>query len=211
MTLVGCSSGGNHLPSSPSSETYRGPSAFSAPETQRLRDFVNSRVVGGVQQIKAHIDWHTCSQRILWPYGYTTASPRACGKRCCSAPSRSPGAAVARSPRSADLLTGGGMPTSRTPPARTTRGPGRAATTPPAGRNSRRAGRELRCLIDPGTARRRGARAGAGLGRLARRGCHRTPYARVRSVTTCPATPGRRVEGPGSGGTGRPCPSPGPG
>ena len=36
-----------------SSETYRGPSAFSAPETQRVRDFVNSRVVGGVQQIKA--------------------------------------------------------------------------------------------------------------------------------------------------------------
>ena len=56
-----------------SSETYRGPSAFSAPETQRVRDFVNSRVVGGVQQIKAHIDWHTYSELILWPYGYTTA------------------------------------------------------------------------------------------------------------------------------------------
>src|SRR3712207_1099845 len=45
-----------------SSETYRGPSAFSAPETQRVRDFVNSRVVNGVQQIKAHIDWHTYSE-----------------------------------------------------------------------------------------------------------------------------------------------------
>jgi len=56
-----------------SSETYRGPSPFSAPETQRVRDFVNSRVVGGVQQIKAHIDWHTYSELILWPYGYTTA------------------------------------------------------------------------------------------------------------------------------------------
>ena len=44
------------------SETYRGPSAFSAPETQRLRDFVNSRVVGGVQQIKANIDFHTYSR-----------------------------------------------------------------------------------------------------------------------------------------------------
>jgi carboxypeptidase T len=55
-----------------SSETYRGPSGFSAPETQRLRDFVNSRVVGGVQQIKANIDWHTYSQLVLWPYGYTT-------------------------------------------------------------------------------------------------------------------------------------------
>jgi carboxypeptidase T len=57
-----------------SSETYRGPSAFSAPETQRVRDFVSSRVVGGVQQIKAAIDWHTYSELVLWPYGYTTAN-----------------------------------------------------------------------------------------------------------------------------------------
>ncbi len=56
-----------------SSETYRGAAPFSAPETQRVRDFVNSRVIGGVQQIKAHIDFHTYSELILWPYGYTTA------------------------------------------------------------------------------------------------------------------------------------------
>ncbi|MBY8853904.1 zinc carboxypeptidase, partial [Saccharothrix sp. MB29] len=37
----------------------------------RVRDFTNSRVVGGVQQIKSHIDWHTYSELILWPYGYT--------------------------------------------------------------------------------------------------------------------------------------------
>ena len=54
-----------------SSDTYRGPSAFSAPETAALRNFVNSRVVGGVQQIKANIDFHTYSQLVLWPYGYT--------------------------------------------------------------------------------------------------------------------------------------------
>ncbi|MEU5692567.1 M14 family metallopeptidase [Actinosynnema sp. NPDC020468] len=66
----GCCGGSS---GSVSSETYRGPSAFSAPETQRVRDFVNSRVVGGVQQIKSHIDWHTYSELILWPYGYTTA------------------------------------------------------------------------------------------------------------------------------------------
>jgi carboxypeptidase T len=60
-----------------SSETYRGASAFSAPETQRLRNFVNSRVVGGVQQIRANIDWHTYSQLVLWPYGYTTANTTA--------------------------------------------------------------------------------------------------------------------------------------
>ena len=57
-----------------SSETYRGASPFSAPETQRVRDFVNSRVVGGAQQIKAHIDFHTYSELVLWPYGYTTAN-----------------------------------------------------------------------------------------------------------------------------------------
>ena len=39
-----------------------------------VRDFVNSRVVGGVQQIKAGIDFHTYSKLVLWPYGYTTAN-----------------------------------------------------------------------------------------------------------------------------------------
>jgi murein tripeptide amidase MpaA len=57
-----------------SSETYRGAAPFSAPETQRVRDFVASRVVGGVQQIKAGIDFHTYSELVLWPYGYTTAN-----------------------------------------------------------------------------------------------------------------------------------------
>lgn len=56
-----------------SSETYRGPSPFSAPETRLVRDFVNSRVVGGKQQIAVAIDFHTYSELILWPYGYTTA------------------------------------------------------------------------------------------------------------------------------------------
>jgi carboxypeptidase T len=50
---------------------YRGPHAFSAPETRALRDFVNSRVVGGVQQIRTHITLHTNGELILWPYGYT--------------------------------------------------------------------------------------------------------------------------------------------
>jgi hypothetical protein len=57
-----------------SSETYRGAAPFSAPETQVVRNFVNGRVVGGVQQIKANIDWHTYSELVLWPYGYTTAN-----------------------------------------------------------------------------------------------------------------------------------------
>ncbi|MEY2426386.1 MAG: carboxypeptidase [Actinomycetota bacterium] len=57
-----------------SSETFRGASAFSAPETRAVRDFVNSRVVGGVQQIKASIDIHTYSELVLWPLGYTYAN-----------------------------------------------------------------------------------------------------------------------------------------
>ena len=57
-----------------SSETYRGASAFSAPETQVVRDFINSRVVGGKQQITVAIDFHTYSELILWPYGYTTTN-----------------------------------------------------------------------------------------------------------------------------------------
>jgi hypothetical protein len=54
-----------------SSETYRGAAAFSAPETQVVRDFVNSRVIGGTQQIKTHIDFHTYAELLMWPYGYT--------------------------------------------------------------------------------------------------------------------------------------------
>ncbi len=54
-----------------SSETYRGASAFSAPETQLLRNFVNSRVAGGCQQIRVANDFHTYSELVLWPYGYT--------------------------------------------------------------------------------------------------------------------------------------------
>ncbi len=60
-----------------SSETYRGAAPFSAPETRVVRDFVNSRVVGGVQQIKTGIDFHTYSELVLWPYGYTTADTAA--------------------------------------------------------------------------------------------------------------------------------------
>jgi hypothetical protein len=51
--------------------TYRGPAPFSAPETQALRDFVESRVIGGVQQIRTHVTLHTNGELILWPYGYT--------------------------------------------------------------------------------------------------------------------------------------------
>jgi carboxypeptidase T len=64
----GCCGGSS---GSKSSITYRGPRAFSAPESRAVASFVRSRVVGGVQQIKAHITFHTNGQLILWPYGHT--------------------------------------------------------------------------------------------------------------------------------------------
>jgi carboxypeptidase T len=64
----GCCGGSS---GSPSSETYRGAAGFSAPETAVVRDFVDSRVVGGVQQITTHIDFHSYGELVLWPYGYT--------------------------------------------------------------------------------------------------------------------------------------------
>jgi carboxypeptidase T len=67
----GCCGGSS---GSPSSSTYRGASAFSAPETQVVRNFINSRVVGGRQQLRVSIDFHTYSELILWPYGYTFAN-----------------------------------------------------------------------------------------------------------------------------------------
>jgi hypothetical protein len=56
-----------------SSETYRGAAPFSAPETTVVRNFVNGRIVNGVQQIKTGIDFHTYSELVLWPFGYTAA------------------------------------------------------------------------------------------------------------------------------------------
>ncbi|PKO23214.1 MAG: carboxypeptidase [Chloroflexi bacterium HGW-Chloroflexi-1] len=50
----------------PSSETYRGPAAFSEPETQVVRDFVLAH-----PDITAAITFHTYAELILYPYGYT--------------------------------------------------------------------------------------------------------------------------------------------
>ena len=64
----GCCGGSS---GNPASLTYRGISAFSAPETRALADFVASRVVDGVQRIKTHVTLHTNGKLILWPYSYT--------------------------------------------------------------------------------------------------------------------------------------------
>ncbi|GAA2783610.1 M14 family metallopeptidase [Streptomyces showdoensis] len=66
----GCCGGSS---GSKSSETYRGTAPESAPEVKVVADFVRSRVVGGKQQIKTGIDFHTYSELVLWPFGWTTA------------------------------------------------------------------------------------------------------------------------------------------
>jgi len=65
----GCCGGSS---SNPAAWDYRGPAPFSAPETRAVRDFVDSRVVDGRQQIRLHITLHTNGEQVLWPYGYTT-------------------------------------------------------------------------------------------------------------------------------------------
>lgn len=59
--------GGEGASANPNSDTYRGPAPFSEPETQALRDFVlgNGRIIG-------HIDFHSYSQFIMWPWSWTS-------------------------------------------------------------------------------------------------------------------------------------------
>ncbi|WP_116244986.1 M14 family metallopeptidase [Nocardiopsis sp. FIRDI 009] len=64
----GCCGGSS---GSTSSSTYRGAYPESAPEVSAVADFVRGRVVGGEQQITSAIDFHTYSELILWPFGYT--------------------------------------------------------------------------------------------------------------------------------------------
>jgi murein tripeptide amidase MpaA len=58
--------GGDGASANPADETYRGPFAFSEPETQALRDFYL-----GHQNIVANIDFHSYGQLVLSPWGYT--------------------------------------------------------------------------------------------------------------------------------------------
>ncbi len=58
--------GGEGASASPSDQTYRGPSAFSEPEVQAMRDLMAAR------HFVAGITYHTYSELVLWPYGYTT-------------------------------------------------------------------------------------------------------------------------------------------
>ncbi len=59
----GCCGGSS---STPSSDLFRGPTAFSEPETQIVRDFVLAH-----PRIRAAITFHTYAELILYPFGYT--------------------------------------------------------------------------------------------------------------------------------------------
>jgi carboxypeptidase T len=62
--------------SHPRSPYFRGSAPFSAPETQAVRDFVESLVFDGRQEIRAAITFHASGRLVMWPYGYTrTAIP----------------------------------------------------------------------------------------------------------------------------------------
>ena len=63
--------GGGNTSANPAAITYRGPAAFSAPETRAMRDFMASRVVDGRQQIRTAITFHEYGRLVMWPYGYT--------------------------------------------------------------------------------------------------------------------------------------------
>lgn len=57
--------GGRGSSSNRRSQIYRGPYAFSEPETQALRDLITR------EPVVAHIDFHSFGQMILYPWGYT--------------------------------------------------------------------------------------------------------------------------------------------
>src|SRR5258706_12917624 len=63
--------GGGRTSKNPFAITYRGPFAFSAPETRNVRDFLATRAVNGRQQIRAAITFHEAGRLVMWPYGHT--------------------------------------------------------------------------------------------------------------------------------------------
>jgi murein tripeptide amidase MpaA len=62
--------GGAGSSSNVCSDTYRGPSAFSEPETRAVRDLVLAN-----PRVKATMDFHSYGQMIMSPWGYTSALP----------------------------------------------------------------------------------------------------------------------------------------
>jgi murein tripeptide amidase MpaA len=62
--------GGTGSSGSCSSDTYRGPSPFSEPETRAIRDLVLAN-----PRILTTMDWHSFGQLVMSPWGYTNTLP----------------------------------------------------------------------------------------------------------------------------------------
>jgi carboxypeptidase T len=60
--------GGGGASGDPEDDTYRGPSAFSEPESRAVRDFVSAR-----PNLKVLVSYHTFSELILYPWGGSDA------------------------------------------------------------------------------------------------------------------------------------------
>lgn len=58
--------GGEGASSNPNDQTYRGPSAFSEPEVEAMRQLMIDR------HFVAGINYHSYSELVLWPFGYTS-------------------------------------------------------------------------------------------------------------------------------------------
>lgn len=56
--------GGGGASPNPDDDTYRGPSAFSEPESKAVRDFVSAR-----PNLKVMLSYHTFSELVLYPWG----------------------------------------------------------------------------------------------------------------------------------------------
>jgi murein tripeptide amidase MpaA len=65
--------GGGGSSADPCAETYRGPSAASEPETQAVSSYFNS--LQSQASVYSSIDWHSYSQLVLRPWGYTNTPP----------------------------------------------------------------------------------------------------------------------------------------
>jgi len=62
----GCCGGSSGIPAW---ETYRGPHSFSEPETRAIRDFLWDH-----PSIRVTLNFHSYSELVLWPYGYTESA-----------------------------------------------------------------------------------------------------------------------------------------
>lgn len=80
MSLVLSVNGVNFFPvsgasSSKCSEIYAGPSSFSEPETQSIRDYLLQFKDSNSSRVKAYLSLHAFAEQWLYPWGYGADVP----------------------------------------------------------------------------------------------------------------------------------------